>query len=106
MDTRTAKVDVAASIQEIKQHMPETYKSIQAKAAEIGNDVYVLVRRGLRGEPNCFWAMERGHIKGTLFDMPDVQRDVAWAMVGFGCAHACIFPAATLKEGGAGYGTN
>jgi len=106
MDTRTAKFDVAAEIQVIKQHMPETYKSIQAKAAEIGNEAYVLVRRGLRGEPNCFWAMERGHIKGTLFNLPDTQRDVAWAMVCWGSAHVCIFPPSVTKEGGAGYGTN
>ena len=106
MDTRTAKIDVAAEIQVIKQHMPDTYKSIQAKAAEIGNDAYVLVRRGLRGEPNCFWAMERGHIKGTLFNLPDTQRDVAWAMVCWGSAHACIFPLTALKEGGVTDGTH
>ena len=106
MDTRTVKVDVAASIQEIRQHMPETYKSIQAKAAEIGNDAYVLVRRGLRGEPNCFWAMERGHIKGTMFNLPDTQRDVAWAMVCWGSAHACIFAQAPAIAPGAANGTD
>jgi len=106
MDTRTAKIDVAAEIQVIKQHMPETYKSIQAKAAQIGNEAYVLVRRGLRGEPNCFWAMERGYVKGALFNLPDVQRDVAWAMVGWGCAYVCIFAQVASQSQGEANGTH
>ena len=82
---------VQQKIDQIKQSMPETYKAIQAKAKVIGNDAYLLVRRGLRGEANCFWAMEGGLVMGTPFNLPDTQRDVAWAMVCFGCAHACIF---------------
>ena len=41
MDTRTAKIDVGAKIEEIKRFMPETYKSIQAKSKEIGNEAFV-----------------------------------------------------------------
>ena len=67
MDTRTAKVDVAAKIEEIKRYMPETYKSIQAKTAKIGNEAFVLVRRGLRGEVDCFYAFEGGRVVGTPF---------------------------------------
>jgi tRNA A37 methylthiotransferase MiaB len=86
-----AEMTVQQKIDQIKQSMPETYKAIQEKAKQIGNDAYLLVRRGLRGEPNCFWAMEGGLVMGTPFNLPDTQRDVAWAMVCFGCAHACIF---------------
>lgn len=83
---------VQAKTDQIKQFMPETYKAIQAKAQQIGNKAYHLVRRGLAGEPNCFWAMEAGHVVGTPFTLTEVQRDTAWAMVSFGCAYACIFP--------------
>jgi len=54
MDTQPPKIDVTAKIEEIKRFMPETYKSIQAKSQEIGNEAFVLVRKGLRGEANCF----------------------------------------------------
>ena len=92
MDTRTDSAsNVNALVQQIKSHMPNTYKTILGKAALIGNEAFSLVRRGLRGEPNCFWAMEGGLVMGTPFNLPDTQRDVAWAMVCFGCAHACIF---------------
>ena len=96
MDTRTAG-DVNSLIQQIKSFMPETYKSIQAKAERIGNDAFSLVRRGLRGEANCFWAMEAGRVVGTPFTLVEVQRDIAQYMVTFGCAHVCIF-AVTEKE--------
>ena len=58
--------------QQIKDHMPETYKAIQEKAGKIGNEAYRLVRSGLAGKPNKFYAMERGWICGTPFDLPDV----------------------------------
>lgn len=108
MDTRTHQaVDVSAQLQIIKTKMPETYKAIQERVKGVteqvagktavlvpayGNDVYTLVRRGLRGEPNCFWAMEAGHVVGTPFNMTEVQRDIASLMVGFGSAYVCIFP--------------
>jgi len=97
MDTRTAKVDVPAKIAEIKQHMPETYASIQAKAGVIGNEAYVLVRRGLRGEPNCFYAFEAGRVVGTPFSLADVLRDVAQYMVTFGVSHVCVWAEATVQ---------
>lgn len=97
MDTRTQQpVDVSAQLQIIKTRMPETYKSIQEKASKVGNKAYELVRRALRGEPNCFWAMENGHVVGTPFSMPEVSRDLAQFMVSFGCAHVCTF--VTLPE--------
>jgi len=75
----------------IKTSMPETYQAIQDKAKVIGNDAFALVKRGLRGEPNCFWAMEAGNVVGTPFNHTEISRDVAQAMVTFGCAHVCIF---------------
>jgi hypothetical protein len=91
MDSNPEKLDVSAAINDIKTHMPETYKSIQAKAKQIGNDAYVLVRRGLRGQANCFYAFERGRVVGTPFALTEVARDVAQHMVTFGCAHVCIW---------------
>jgi len=89
MDTRTAEkpgqqVDVQARVQLIKAQMPETYASIVAKAGEIGNEAYALVRRGLRGEPNCFYAMERGHVVGAPFNLPNLPDDVARLLLQFG----------------------
>jgi hypothetical protein len=99
MDTRTANSPtkeegdkhVSRVTGEIKAYMPETYKAIQAKAKEIGNAAFLLVRRGIRGEPNCFWAMENGRVVGTPFNLPEVSRDVAQYMVTFACAYVCIW---------------
>ena len=93
IDTRPQKIDVQAKIEEIKGAMPETYASIQAKAKEIGNEAYVLVRKGLRGEANCFYAFEKGRVVGTPFNLVEVTRDIAQYMVTFGCAHVCIWAA-------------
>ena len=84
-------MSIQDQIQTIKTQMPETYKAIQAKAAAVGNEAYALVKRGLRGEPNCFWSMEAGWVMGTPFDQLEISRDIAWAMVQFGAAHVCIF---------------
>jgi hypothetical protein len=94
MDTRTlqgSKVDVTAKIDEIKRFMPETYKSIKAKSEAIGNEAFVLVRRGLRGEANCFYAFESGRVVGTPFNLVEVARDIAQYMVTFGVSHCCIW---------------
>jgi hypothetical protein len=96
MDTRSQKIDVQAQIEDIKRFMPETYASIQTKAKEIGNEAYVLVRKGLRGEANCFYAFERGRVVGTPFNLVEVTRDIAQYMVTFGCAHVCIWAQATV----------
>jgi hypothetical protein len=91
MDTKAAKIDVTDKVNDIKRLMPETYRAIQAKAAEMGNQAYELVRRGLRGEPNCFYAFEGGRVVGTPFTLTDIQAEVAKYMVSWGCACACIF---------------
>lgn len=98
--------EVTEKLATIRQHMPETYRAIKAREKGViedhdgqrvvvvpayGTDIYALVRRGLRGEPNCFWAMERGHVMGTPFSLTDIGRDAAWSMVAWGSAHVCIF---------------
>ena len=92
MDTSgTTKINMSGKIDEIKLCMPETYRSIQTKAAEVGNLAYELVRRGLRGEVKCFYAFEAGRVVGTPFDVVDVNRDIAQLMVQFGAVHVCIW---------------
>lgn len=85
------QVDVDEAIRLIKSRMPETYKSIQAKAAQSGREAYAMVRRSIAGQANTFWAVERGMVVGTPFNMPDITVDVAQGMVMFGAAHVVIW---------------
>jgi hypothetical protein len=91
MDTQVSAADVERQIGEIRQHMPGVYGSIRAKSGEIGNAAFALVRRGLRGEPGCFYAFERGRVVGTPFEGNEIQADVAAVMVQFRCAHVCMW---------------
>ena len=101
MDTRpTETADEQIAL--IKARMPETYKAIQAKSTQWGNQAFALVRRGCRGEVNAFYAFERGHVVGTPFRDMEVERDIAQALVQFGVAHVCIWgKPATALQGGA-----
>lgn len=89
MDTRTAEqkpaVDVQARLNEIKAHMPMTYKAIQDKAAEIGGEAFRYLRQGVRGEANKFYAIEGGRVVGTPFDLPGVSEELARVIVQWGC---------------------
>lgn len=94
---------VAQRLAIIKQHMPSVLACIEDRAQHIGPEAYALVRRGLRGEPGCFYAVEAGHVVGTPLgrDHP-AMREAARFMAIFGCTHVCIwhesaFPA---KDGG------
>lgn len=86
---------VARLLAEIKGYMPETYKNIQTNAApnRLGNAAFSLVRRGLRGEPNCFYASEGGRTVGTPFNRldGDITAHVALAMVCFGCRYWVVW---------------
>lgn len=95
---RGSMMTVEEQIAEIKAHMPETYRAIQAKAAVVGKPAFALVRRGLRGEANCFYAFERGRVVGTPFSLSEVTRDVAQYMVTFGVSHCCIWAAPELQQ--------
>lgn len=88
-----AAMDEQEQINMIKTRMPSLYKEIQKKAAEKGNQAYALVRKGLRGEPNCFYGFERGHVVGTPFNIPSLHADIAKLMVQFGVDYCCIWPA-------------
>ena len=101
MDTSRTAEEVEALKRTIKAHMPETYKAIQARAADddLGREAFGLVTRGLRGEPNCFYAMERGHVVGTPFTMPDVSAELAAYMVRFGCQFLIMWAPGAQKGG-------
>lgn len=83
--------EVERQIVEIKTHMPAVYQSIQDKADNIGKLAYSLVRRGVRGEPNCFYAFERGRVVGTPFSLPTIQEDIAVNMVRFVVSHVVMW---------------
>lgn len=83
--------DVEAALREIKTQMPDTYRSIQAKAGEIGKVAYGYVRRACAGQPNLFYAIERGRVAGTPFDKSDITADVAQCMVAFKCKSVVIW---------------
>lgn len=71
--------------QTIKDHMPETYKAITDKAGRIGKEAYRFVRQGLSGQPNKFYAVERGYVAGTPFNLPGVSEELARVILQFGC---------------------
>lgn len=84
---------VAERLAIIKAHMPEVYDCIQERAQHAGPEVFALVRKGLRGEPGCFYAMEAGHVVGTPFGREHpLMREAAEFVVVFGRAHVCVWP--------------
>lgn len=92
MDTRTVSpADIDAQIVLIKGSMPETYKAIKAKAEQIGNEAFRLVRQGLAGQPCRFYAFERGRVVGTPFKGHPIEADIAQAMVQFGCGFCVVW---------------
>jgi hypothetical protein len=98
---------VTEGLHVIKTQMPMVYGAIQDKAQEIGKDAFALVRRGLRGEPNTFYAFERGYVVGTPFSTGPITDELAGYLVRFGCAFVCIFkgPDGAAAEQGANDGT-
>lgn len=103
MDGRQPQMDraeVERRVAEIRAHMPETYRSIQAKADKMGRLAYALVRQGIAGQPDRFWACERGRVVGTPFSVGGIQADVAATMVQFNCRSVVIWGRQT--EGGDG----
>ena len=109
MDHLTSKPDVSGMINEIKSHMPSVYAAIKGKAGVVGNVAFEWVRRGLRGEPGCFYAFEAGRVVGTPFHGHPVMDHVGRAMVQFGCSHVCVWPDTTSPgssmQGGTAHGT-
>lgn len=105
MDSRTLQIGAAdkamaeQQLNVIKTRMPNVYRAIQDKAAVIGNEAYGLVRRGLLGQPRCFYAFEAGNVVGTPFAGHPVTAQAALAMVRFGCTHVCIWGGAAAEGG-------
>jgi len=93
-------LDVEAELLTIKERMPDTYRAIQAKAGEIGKAAYGYVRRSLAGQPNLFYAVERGRVVGTPFAQAGITADAAQLMVAFGCRALVMW----AKPGGASDG--
>ena len=93
------KAKVAADIKRIQQHMPGVYKAIKDNATEIGDRAYLYVKQACAGKPNTFYAMENGHIVGTRFELPEIDRDIAWAMCAFGIDFMVVWPEETAKGG-------
>ena len=96
VDSRTAAGQSGDPVREglarIKANMPRTYADIQAQAGgPRGRATFALVRRGLRGEANCFYAVEAGHVVGAPFDQA-VTADAAAVMVRFGAEFLVMWP--------------
>ena len=104
MDTRTPAKSVEQQIADIKAYMPETYKDIQAKAQARGNSAFAMVRRGLAGQPNSFYAMEGGRVVGTPFAKSDLTSEIAMGIVQFGVGFLALWgevqaPAQASEQG-------
>ncbi len=96
MDTMTSDQamtvgEVNARIELIKARMPKTYAAIQEKAATLGKEAYALVRRGIRGESNCFYACERDLKAGTYWEAK-VSPDIARLVERYGMTFVCMWP--------------
>ena len=100
MDTLRTAEEVEALKRTIKAQMPQTYKAIVERSADtdLGRQAFALVTRGLKGEPNCFYAMERGHVVGTPFNVPNVTADLASYMVRFGCSFLVMWAPSAQQE--------
>ena len=100
MDTqKTTKVDVTETIALIKGHMPETYASIHRRAAEGNTTAFEMVRRGLRGEANCFYACEGGRVVGTPFNAGQINAEIALFIVEFGFTSIAMFGPVEVPHG-------
>lgn len=97
MDAKLQKAEEDKQIGMIKARMPKVYGAIKAKAAEIGNDAYALVRRGIRGESGCFFASEADITVGTCWDVP-LSTDVAQLVKRYGMTFVCMWPEPINRE--------
>lgn len=91
-------MDVNEGLALIKGRMPLTYADIQRQATGgLGREAFALVRRALRGERNCFYAVEAGHVVGAPFDDLDSETGQLVALGSqFGIGFLTLWP---LAEG-------
>ncbi|WPG35146.1 hypothetical protein [Variovorax sp. EBFNA2] len=89
----------AAKKVDMRSAMPKTASMVDMRRAEWGKEyVHAMIKRGVAGEPNCFYAAEAGHTLGTPFAGP-IAEDVAWHMVTFGVDAMCFFQAPKATDG-------
>lgn len=98
MDANQQKTEEDKQIKMIKAQMPKVYGAIKAKADEIGNEAFALVRRGLRGEAGCFFASEGGAKVGTYWHT-ELPTDVAQLVERYGVAVVCMWPPRRMGGG-------
>lgn len=100
MDTETANKVIDQAVQQIaviRARMPKTHAAIQAKAAEIGDKAYGLVRRGARGEVGCFYACENDIKVGTYW-ATTLPGDVAQLVERYGMTFVCMWGESKPKD--------
>ncbi|WP_167008976.1 hypothetical protein [Comamonas sp. Tr-654] len=73
----------------IKAKMPEVYKTI-LRYAEKDKSVWGIVRMGLTGRPDYFWACEGGEVVGAPFTRFARAVEVSRLIGRMGCAHVCM----------------
>ncbi len=84
---------VQQGLETLKRYMPRTMECIEDRVQHFGPEARALVRRGLRGEPGCFYAVEAGHVVGCPAGLPrETLEELAEYVVVMGCAHVCIWP--------------
>ncbi|MDP9902626.1 hypothetical protein [Variovorax ginsengisoli] len=97
MDAEKQKAEEGRQIKLIRDSLPGVHQAIRERAAVEGNDVYATVRRGLRGEPDCFYAFEGGRIVGTPF-ATTVTADLAAQIVQFGATFLFMLAPTARKD--------
>lgn len=90
---------IDAQLALIKAHMPMTYKAVKDKAGEIGNKAYSLVRQGIVGRPNKFYAIEAGRAVGTPFVNVVGADQLADYIRQFGCTFLILWAAEAQQAG-------
>ena len=91
MDTKEEiKEKVRRQIERVKAHMPNVYQYIKDKADDRGAEVWALVRRGMAGEANCFYAFENRCVVGTPFNLTTVMAEIEANLVQFGVEHVAV----------------
>lgn len=59
-----------ANQSDLRQLMPKVAEIVNEKRTELGKGyVNAMIKRGMAGEPNCFYACEGGRIIGTPFSI-------------------------------------
>lgn len=76
--------------------MPRVYEAVREAARIRGSQVFTLARRGMWGEPNCFYAFEGGRVVGTPFADP-VSDEVAAQIIQFGVTFVMMLAPAEPK---------